>query len=113
MPFEPDFINRLVRNNSGTYYVSCKPKGSALRDLTNGSSVRWVQWFQIGSGILSVIGWLLHHTVFRSAWVIRVQQHPGGTPIIIGGLRKKQALATFERVLEAVRNDQSLDSFTP
>lgn len=102
-----------VRDGSRSFRVWCRPRGSELRDLTADPSVRWVQWFSALPGVLSLVGLILHHTVYKSAWIITVE--PLGTTIAesirIDGLRKKDALSTLDEMVAAIAGGESLTRF--
>lgn len=84
-----------------------------LRDLTEDDSVRWVQWFSVLPGILSLVGLLLHHTVFRSKWIVTAEPQglTGGDQIRIDGLGKKEALRVFDELVAAIGRNESLSEF--
>lgn len=50
--------------------VWCRPRGAALRDVTDPDGVRWVHWFSAVPGLLSLLGFVLHHTVYRRQWEV-------------------------------------------
>lgn len=106
-------MDLIARGGARSFRVRCLPKGSELRDLTADDSVRWVQWFSAAPGILSLIGLLLHHTVFRSKWTVTAEpQYPDyGSPIRIDGLAKKDALRVFDDLVAAIGRSEPLSEF--
>lgn len=106
-------MDSIVRGGTQSFRVCCSPKGGELRDLTQDDSVRWVQWFSAAPGMLSLLGLLLHHTVYRSEWSVTVEPQGStiGNPFRVDGLRKKDALQMFDALVVAIGRGESLDRF--
>lgn len=106
-------MDLIVHGGSRIFRVRCRPTGSVLRDVTQDPAVRWVQWFSVLPGVLSLVGLLLHHTVFGSKWIVTAEpQHPTiAEPIRIKGLRKKEALRVFDDLVGAIGSNDPLSEF--
>ncbi|GAA1504010.1 hypothetical protein [Nocardioides humi] len=106
-------LNRVVVTADGTARVSCRPRGSELRDLTDAESVRWVHWFSALPGLLSLVGLLLHHTAYRRAWRVTVEPAASsGSAIQVGGdLDKVRSMRVFAELVDWLESGRHVDDF--
>jgi hypothetical protein len=108
----PDYYNRLIRNDGVIVQLRLRPRGSQLRDLTE--QVRFVQWFTAWPGIISIAGWLLHHTVYRSLWTVSVapadDRHPSPA-VQVASLPKREAERVFLRLADWLHEGHALADF--
>ena len=109
---EPDYYNRLISNRGVIANLRLRPRGSQFRDLTE--HVRYVQWFTAWPGIISIFGWMLHHTVFRSRWIVSVgpaDDQLVSSPAQVASLPKRQAERVFLRLAEWLDEGHALEDF--
>jgi hypothetical protein len=109
---KPDYYNRLIRNEGGVVQLRLRPRGSQFRDLTE--QVRFVQWFTAWPGIISIIGWLLHHTVYRSRWIVSVAPADDqlASPVVqVASLPKREAERVFLRLADWLYDGHALADF--
>jgi len=109
---DQDYFNRLVRNEGGNVWVRLRPRGSEFRDLTKGIEI--VHWFSVLPGLISILGWVLHHTVFRSRWVVSVapDDPASAAPSVqLEPLRKRKAERLFLRLIDWVQDGHAPDDF--
>lgn len=109
---DQDYFSRLVRCEGAIVRVRLRPRGSEFRDLTKGVDI--VNWFSILPGLISIFGWVLHHTVFKSRWIVSVR--PDGpanmTPSLqLDPMPKREAERAFLRLLDWIRDGQELQDF--
>lgn len=92
----------------------CRPRGSELRDLTDGSDA--VNWFTAWSGVAGLLGWFLHLTVYPRRWWVTaepIDPSAAAAGLRIDGLRKSEAETTFENLVNWVEQSKPLAEFAP
>jgi hypothetical protein len=110
---QQDYYNRLISSADGPVWVRLRPRGSTLRDLTRGVEI--VHWFSMIPGVLSIVGWILHHTAFRSQWLVTVEPAPpvdNAPPVQVASLRKRVAERVFLRLDDWLRDGHALAEFS-
>lgn len=111
MRTDQDRFNRVVSSGAGSVRVTCRPRGSELRDLTDGADgLNWLTpWF----GVLGLVGWLLHLTVFHRTWVVSARPVvPGEQGIRLDDLRRAEAERTYAALVRHLESGGRLDGFT-
>lgn len=109
----PDYYNRLIHHRGLILNVRLRPRGSQLRDLTD--QARFVQWFTMLPGIISIVGWVLHHTVFRSRWIVSVgpaDDQLFAPPAEVASLPKRDAERAFLRLADWLHEGHAIDDFS-
>jgi hypothetical protein len=112
VPREPDYYNRLIRSDGAIVNLSLRPRGSQLRDLSD--DVRFVQWFTAWPGVISIVGWMLHHTVFRSRWIVSVGPANDQLPmpvVQVASLPKREAERVFLRLADWLHDGHAVEAF--
>jgi len=109
---DQDYFNRSIRSERGTVWVRLRPRGSQFRDLTKGVEI--VHWFSILPGLISILGWFLHHTVFRSGWIVSVEPDGPASAALsvqLAPARKRKAERTFVRVIDWIQEGHPPEDF--
>jgi hypothetical protein len=109
---KPDYYNRLIRNDGVILQVRLRPRGSSFRDLTE--RVRFVQWFTAWPGVISIFGWVLHHTAFRSHWTVSVAPADGRAAesvVQVASLPKRDAERVFLRLADWLSEGHAVETF--
>lgn len=94
--------------------MRCRPRGSELRDLTDHADA--VNWFTAWTGLVGLLGWLLHLTVFRRRWWVSAEpiEPSVATAVLrVDGLRKSEAEATFADLVGWVEQGKPFAAFAP
>lgn len=103
---EQDYFNRRVVVDDAAVWVTLRPRGSELRDLTKGVEV--VHWFSALPGVVSIVGWVLHHTVYRSRWLVDAD------PVLrLEPMPKRAAERAFLDLLDWLQNGRPPAEFVP
>ncbi|GAA1102935.1 hypothetical protein GCM10009668_21980 [Nocardioides dubius] len=92
--------------------VWCRPRGAALRDVTDPDGVRWVHWFTAVPGVVSLVGLVLHHTIYRRQWeVLAVPTSPSVPARCLVAGSQGDAEAWVAELVAWLRSGHSLAEF--
>lgn len=109
---EKSYFDRVVRSGGTTIRVRLRPRGSELRDLTEGVGV--VTWVSALPGLLSILGWVLHHTVYRRQWLVTATPdvaRDGMRALRLEPGRKREAEQVYLRLVDWLADGHELDDF--
>lgn len=103
-------FDEVVRAGDAAVRVRCRPRGSELRDLTDGIDA--INWFSAVPGLLGLIGLALHCTVFRLRWFVEVQPLvPRGERIRRAGLKRREAERMYAELTAWIEDGQPASEF--
>lgn len=103
----------VVNSYDGPVRVRCRPRGSSFRDVTD--RVDAINYFTEITGLLGVVGWVLHRTVFLSKWFVTAEftTPAASASVRFDGLSKSRAQDVFQRLIEWLEADRSMREFDP
>jgi hypothetical protein len=100
------------RSGDAIVRVRRRPRASELRDVTQGVDI--VNWFSILPGLISIVGWVLHRTAFRSRWIVSAgldDPADDASSLQLDPMPKREAKRTFLRLLEWTEDGHELQDF--
>jgi hypothetical protein len=111
------YDTRFLTSGGDAVRVTLRPRGSELRDLVDRRA--WVTWASLLPGLISIIGWVLHHTAYRSRWLVTVEPadptawRSPSTHLRLAPMGKRDADRAFLALVDWIDDGRPLQDFSP